>query len=333
MEVLASAPGKLVWLGEYAVLERAPALVTAVNRRARVRLASAQGKTDRATNPVRHSTGNESAPHHSGRTMLRALASRLDGAAGAAAAARCVEVDTEALYFRGSEGPLKLGLGSSAALVVAMAGALCALSGRAPPDVDALIRIHRQGQMGRGSGADVAAAFHGGVSIYCWDGEASRCESVALPAELRWCCVWSGRPASTGDLLARMAAWREASPGRYGAAMTALRVAADAGAAAVVQGAAAPLLDAVREYGRQLARLGTASGVEIVCSEHRAIGAIATACGVAYKSCGAGGGDVGVALTTDPGALAEFRRRATRDGWSLLDLATDSQGLETRVHA
>ena len=39
MRVKVSAPGKMVLLGEYAVLVGAPAAVTAVNRRARVELA------------------------------------------------------------------------------------------------------------------------------------------------------------------------------------------------------------------------------------------------------------------------------------------------------
>jgi len=38
MEVTASTPGKLVLLGDYAVLEGAPALVMAVNRHAKVRI-------------------------------------------------------------------------------------------------------------------------------------------------------------------------------------------------------------------------------------------------------------------------------------------------------
>lgn len=40
MRLTASAPGKLVLLGEYAVLDGAPALVLAVNRRARAALAT-----------------------------------------------------------------------------------------------------------------------------------------------------------------------------------------------------------------------------------------------------------------------------------------------------
>ena len=40
--ITAQAPGKLLLLGEYAVLEGAPALVVAVDRLARVRVASAE---------------------------------------------------------------------------------------------------------------------------------------------------------------------------------------------------------------------------------------------------------------------------------------------------
>ena len=36
MKISATAPGKLVLLGEYAVLENSPAIVTAVNRRATI---------------------------------------------------------------------------------------------------------------------------------------------------------------------------------------------------------------------------------------------------------------------------------------------------------
>jgi phosphomevalonate kinase len=228
---------------------------------------------------------------------------------------------------------VKLGLGSSAALTVAMAGALCALSGRPPPSIDALIRAHRRGQSDRGSGVDVAAAVHGGVSVYRREASGPRCDPVQLPTALQWSCVWSGRPASTGELLARMSAWRARSPRRYEAAMAALETVAEAGVEAVARDDAHGLLEAMREYGRRLASLTESSGVGIASREHHQIGAVADACGVVYKSCGAGGGDVGVAVATDPLALAEFRRCVLRRGWQLLDLATDPQGLEARVDA
>ena len=44
MIIEASAPGKMVLVGEYAVLEGSPALVSAVNREAKVRLELTEGR-------------------------------------------------------------------------------------------------------------------------------------------------------------------------------------------------------------------------------------------------------------------------------------------------
>jgi len=329
MRVFASAPGKLVWLGEYAVLEGGPAVVMAVNRRARARL------VDAGRSPPERPDGadGDGGAWHVEPEVVATVARALDCDPGAATGGLRAEVDSSALFAAGGEGRVKLGLGSSAALTVAMAGAVCALQGRVLPGIAALIAAHGHGQRARGSGVDVSAAVHGGVSVYRMDGPASRRQPVELPPRLQWCCVWSGRPASTGELLARMAAWRARAPERHAAAMDALAAVAESGVAAIERGDAEALVGAASAYGRQLASLSEASGIDIACREHRAIGDTARACGVAYKSCGAGGGDVGVAMTTDSRALAEFRRRAACAGWRLLDLATDTRGLEARASA
>jgi len=145
MRVTASAPGKLVWLGEYAVLEGAPALVLAVNRRARVRLVEDNG---RAAGHAADGAGDDGwhvEPH-----VVDAVARVLECDPHTATGGLRAEVDSQALFSRTGVARVKLGLGSSAALTVAMAGALCALSGRALPSIDALIRAHRRGQGGRG---------------------------------------------------------------------------------------------------------------------------------------------------------------------------------------
>ncbi|HUH94518.1 MAG TPA: hypothetical protein VL742_15415 [Casimicrobiaceae bacterium] len=326
MQVAASAPGKLVWLGEYAVLEGAPALVMAVNRRAHVRLVEANGR------PEAHAASRAGDDRwHIEPHVVDAVARALESDPRTVTAGLRAEVDSQALFARAGPERVKLGLGSSAALTVAMAGALCALAGRALPSVDALIRAHRRGQGDRGSGVDVAAALHGGVSVYRRDASGPRCDPVRLPTALQWCCVWSGYPASTGALLAGMSSWRARSPARYEAAMATLGAVAEAGLEALARDDADGLLSAVREYARQLALLTESSGVGITSREHHQIGAVADACGVVYKSCGAGGGDIGVAMATDSLALAEFRRRALRRGWQLLDLETDARGVETRL--
>jgi len=49
--VVASAPGKIVLSGEYAVLDGAPAIVMAVNRRARAALADVDGRVSQVRAP------------------------------------------------------------------------------------------------------------------------------------------------------------------------------------------------------------------------------------------------------------------------------------------
>ena len=146
MTVTASAPGKVVLSGEYAVLDGAPAVAMAVDRRA---VASV---SDNATNECRVVTeGFES----SGDARYRIV----EAVCGARPAGRDFTLDTAAFIVDGR----KLGIGSSAALTVALVAAL--QQGR---DIfqDAL-QAHRRFQRGAGSGVDVAAAVTGGLIEYC----------------------------------------------------------------------------------------------------------------------------------------------------------------------
>jgi phosphomevalonate kinase len=99
----------------------------------------------------------------------------------------------------------------------------------------------------------------------------------------------------------------------------------------VRRGDGTALLDAVTTYAELLARFGAASGSDIVSREHCEIAAIAAASGVPYKTCGAGGGDVGIALAANADRLADFRRLIGQAGFRALDLAVDPQGLSVRV--
>jgi phosphomevalonate kinase len=364
MIVTASAPGKLVLTGEYAVLEGAPALVMAIDRRARVALRDADAgygfdapelgisgarcRFDRAGR-LQWADGAE------GRRLgLVTAALEAVAVAGIPAPFRA-ELDTHGFFaasVRSSAGSatgsynasttfapcrIKLGLGSSAALLVALAGAVCAHEGRSAPSAAALIAAHRGLQHGRGSGLDIAASLTGGLLRYRLREDGLRnsvardivpeIASLRWPGQLAFCCVWSGRSASTSKLLQQMAAWRAREPGRHASAMAELGACAAAAAAAAGAGDARALLRAVSASAGQLARLGEASGVDIVCAEHRRIGAIAAQCGVVYKSCGAGGGDIGVALTLEPERLQALRRRLATAGFHVVDMALEAHGL------
>ncbi|MGH8282376.1 MAG: mevalonate kinase family protein [Gammaproteobacteria bacterium] len=342
MQVIASAPGKLVLLGEYAVLEGAPALVMAVNRRARVTLTEIGGEYIAVSAPALGITA-ECRLHADGKVewlgdarlidQLRLVTAVLEDnmAAGMARAFRA-ELDTDSFFLDAHGERAKLGLGSSAALTVALAGALCVMQGRPAPSVDSLIGLHRRMQNGRGSGLDIAAALHGGVLIYQVKNDGVPASSPALlPRGLAWCCVWAGESASTGDFLARIAHWAGLEPQQYNAVMDGLKAKAIAGTDAIQCGDANAFMQALGAYLEDLAQLGVASGVDIVSREHREIAAAAVACGVAYKSCGAGGGDAGIAFSMDDAQLADFRQRITQAGFRTLDLAVDPQGLEAQI--
>jgi diphosphomevalonate decarboxylase len=348
--IVASAPGKLVLLGEYAVLEGAPALAIAANRRARVQLHPRPGDRCEVTSPEIDVTsvglyldehglpdwrGNSEAAHalsHLDHT-IRGLAR--EGITIRHDRAFRLRLDTSAFFGQVAGRRLKLGLGSSAALTVALAAALVLHAGRGVLSADRrawlerLVQLHRTFQGGQGSGVDVAASLVGGVILYqLVDGAHPTPSEVRWPAGLHTLYVWSGHPASTPDMLARLSAWRVEHAAEYRRQMEELRAIAYAGADGVHQNQAAAVLHAAKQYVAALEELGRASGVDIVSAEHAQIARLAVECGAVYKPCGAGGGDIGVAFALDPDRLQRLRVTVTQNGFACPPIAVDQAGLE-----
>jgi len=339
LKVSASAPGKLVLTGEYAVLEGAPALVLAVDRRAQVRL---EARPDRAIvidAPDLGVLGATARVEAAGCLVLDDPALAVDGRLGLlgsvveSVAARGplpgfhAWLDTRS-FFSPEPPQRKLGLGSSAAIGVALGGALHALAGLEPPSASTLIAAHRRAQGGVGSGLDVAASLTGGLINYAWCDGQPQVTPTVWPAELEFCCVWSGCSASTGVFLRGLADWRARAPARHAALMGDLASCARVAVSALLEHRTDALMEAIDAYAAGLARLGAASGLDIMSAEHRALQAIAVDCGATYKPCGAGGGDVGMAVSLDSARMAAFRRGVLRAGLRILDLQPARHGLQ-----
>ncbi len=338
MDVVASAPGKLVLIGDYAVLEGAPAIVLALNRRARVALrdnAGAGYRIDAADLSVCGAVGRvdgQKRVHWSGVDPICAKRLQLVTVVIESVLRDGVLPDFHATldthdFFAASGGQHKLGLGSSAALTVALSGALRACAGHAAASAQDLMCTHRRMQGGRGSGLDIAASLTGNAIVYRLRAQ-PQITPVAWPAGLLFSCAWSGESASTGVFLRHLAAWRCGAPARYAALMQELAQCAETAVTAVNGNMLGALLEAVAAYAAGLARLGAASGLDIVSAGHRVLTAIAQACGVVYKTCGAGGGDIGIALTTDADRLHAFRQRVAQAGLQTLDVQLDPCGLQ-----
>ena len=175
---VATAPGKIVLSGEYAVLWDAPAVCMAIDRRARVEvLPSEDGQCHLVT------------PGFAGEERFRVL----DAVTGGRRPARRIELDTSAFRDEGR----KIGIGSSAALTVALAAAL----GNTVDVLAPVFEAHAHLQGGAGSGVDVAAAVHGGLFVY--EKATRRVTPLAWPEGLHFRVIWTGISASTEAQIGR----------------------------------------------------------------------------------------------------------------------------------
>lgn len=293
----ARAPGKVVLSGAYAVLAGAPAIVTAVSRYV---IADTDVPAQLLTDEVR-----------------------------AALAPGEVAPGFDASALR--QGSRKLGLGSSAAILVA---SLFAVEAHAAPDVDPSVRrqrvlrralaAHRVAQ-GGGSGVDVASSTIGGTLVYRIGSGEPELSPVELPASLCfevWTCPTS---ASTRELLAAVARLAVSFPDEHAHWIGAQTSAAVAAAASVAQGDAGGLLAALGAQFRALRGLGKAAGVPIVTPELDDLGPLAAAEGGALLPAGAGGGDIALFAGFSPSSSA-LREALTRRGHEQLDTELSAAG-------
>ncbi len=284
----ALAPGKVVLSGAHAVLEGAPALVSAVSRYV---LADAARPTSFVTPEVRAALGDSPAP------WFDATALRNDGH--------------------------KLGLGSSAAILVASLAALRLRAGPAEPAelcaavLEPALSAHAAAQ-GGGSGVDVAASAHGGTLLARLRAGRLEVEPVNLPAQVHlelWAC---GQSASTPELLAAVRELRRRSSDQHRTLLGAQADAAAAAARSVLEGSADQLVGALSKQHECLRRLGEAARVPIVTQEMRELHQQARHAGAVVLPGGAGGGDV--ALYAGPAPPTEsLLRRLRQLGYLRLD--------------
>lgn len=295
----AVAPGKAVLSGAYAVLHGAPALVLAVDRWA---LADTSRPAERRTPELDAALAGEAPPWFDARALR--------------------------------DGQYKLGLGSSAAILVAcLAARELDRSGPLPDHelcqrvLDPAIAAHRAAQ-GGGSGIDVATSALGGVVAAVRHGPHLRAERVALPPRTHVTLWFTGGAASTPDLVARVAELGRRDPARHATLIGALSEAAGAARRAVTEQRLDDLVSALHAQRRGLHALGLASGAPIVGEDVNELADLAAASGQALLPSGAGGGDIVISVGSGP-PRPELVARATALGFRDLGVALAARG----VHA
>ena len=293
---VASAPGKAVLCGEYAVLDGAPAVCMALDRRARVTVTPRAADWTRVSAPgytaaegfFRVVDGNvewlQGASEFSlVDAVLRSIATLPERVVS-------IELDTDA--FRDRASGEKIGIGSSAALTVAL---LAALRGTEDVRTDAM-DAHRQLQQGAGSGVDIATSVRGGLLEYRT--EAAEITALRWPAGLHYRLVWSGIAVDTRAKLAHLdnTAASETRAALVQAAMT----------MAKAWRSATRVLGEYPAYIESLRRFSVDHGLGIFDAGHDELCTEAAAAGLVYKPCGAGGGDIGILLGRSGERLDNF---------------------------
>ena len=304
--VSSSAPGKVVLSGEYAVLDGAAAIAMAVDARATVQISSAIETSVRSVPDVVAGM-QDSLPQ----TVIESLQ-----------LTRAMQVVCDTSDFYAAGGNKKLGLGSSAALTVALFAALS--DNRREQLFEVARRLHTSWQDGGGSGVDIACAVFGGIRFYRDNGAV--CERLQWPVNLRAKLIWSGVPSSTGARLRQLRAAGQHPSRRQ------LQDAANAIALAWRHGDTALILNGYPDYIEALRRFDAAYDLDIFAAGHGELVDAAQTAGAVYKPCGAGGGDVGILMADNDAAIDQLVQRHELHA---LDVALDESGVtvEQPVHA
>ena len=308
--------------GEYAVLRGAPALVMAVNRYATchcsIDAAAPVTQQGKPPGPDKNqagwhftSQGFAATSHHTLAQLAQPerlanddparLCAYLVNAYRAHMAAVNLdlpssvhlELNSAQMYHEGA----KLGLGSSAALTVAMLGIVQQLAQGAEIGNELAFEIahsaHRASQGGVGSGLDIATSLNGGVVRF----QNGHSEAIDWPESLGFLFVYAGVPASTTDLVSRFDRWHKNGTPKT---LQALKLAASELADDRIN------IDNLQRYTTALKTLDRVANIGIFSAEHLWVAQLAERLGVVYKPCGAGGGDLGIAISDEPSRLARF---------------------------
>jgi len=333
----ASAPGKVILAGEYAVLEGAPCLVMAVDRRVQATLKIAPGRGFQIRSPgflsapcdLVWSSNQLSCDEGKLELLLKIINGLLalspEISDSLQTANSTLTINTTALF----DNQRKLGLGSSAALASAISGLLMKAGIALEAHWLTVHQIHSKAQGKLGSGVDIAASLLGGVSCFI-NHHHTHCElqRVNLPENIKIAFIWTGNSASTPKYLQSLSRWKQTHAETYQRNMDTMR----GHMAALVSnmGDAHSVVAGLKRFVAALYEFARVSGVDVFAHGHEALYQAGYRFDdLVYKPCGAGGGDLGIAVTPNTESLEAFLSKAKLMGLSTIDLNIDPNGLLT----
>jgi phosphomevalonate kinase len=215
----------------------------------------------------------------------------------------------------------KFGLGSSAAVAVGVISAIVAFHLKKKPNPELIFKLasisHVRAQ-GNGSGADVAASSYGGILTYSsfqaewlrdnyqkaksisqlleWNWDYWSVQPIELPKSIHLCIGWTGRPASTGNLVQQIQNLKATQLEKYQAFLKKSEEAVHNFLEGVMQQNIPLLLQGIKQNREALVTVGKDAHTELETTMIKTLCDLAEDFGGAAKQSGAGGGDCGIAF-------------------------------------
>jgi mevalonate kinase len=301
MKGVAEAPGKVIISGEHFVVHGATAIAASIDRKVRVEARRAEALTissalgdDQALSPARKVVESL---YRSKKLQPR------------------VSITISSSLSEGA------GLGSSAATMVAIAGATSALEGW-PSDQASLVKAASIGERlvhGNPSGTDIAASVMGGVILFTRGGEPRR---VEVPTPVTLLVAFSGRKRSTGRLIRRVTGMKETYPSLFAALCESSTMVSNLCAEALRAGDTAALGRWMTFSHAVLARAGASNkrldDLVDLCIASGCLGAKLTGAG--------GGGSVVAVPPANPESATATAKRVSAKGYDVFLTSVPSPG-------
>lgn len=250
----------------------------------------------------------------------------------------------------------KVGFGSSAAVCVAIVGAILKQHGfdlEQKQAKDLVFKIactaHYLAQGKVGSSFDIAASTYGGVLVYkrfdpdwlvkemgsgksvaqVMDSEwpSFTAENLSLPKDFRLLVGFVGYSASTKELILKLNTFKTEKKEHYWQIMNSIKAITEKLIPAIKQSSQQGIISLLRENRKQLQDLSNSSQNNLETQELAKLADISEQAGAAGKFSGAGGGDCGIAVCFDEKTALKIRSEWQASKIIPLDVRISEKGV------